>query len=65
MSIQELAKYYLLRGETLKAAYFARKAVEQEPNAVNLTLLGDIYMQQGLHDDAAALYLRAVKAGLK
>ena len=41
------------------------KLTETEPTTENLTLLADIYMQQGLFDDAAALYLRVVKAGLK
>jgi len=39
--------------------------IEKEPTSENFTLLADIYMQQGLFDDAKALYLRVVKAGLK
>jgi cytochrome c-type biogenesis protein CcmH/NrfG len=41
------------------------RLVKTEPSAENFTLLADIYMQQGLFDDAAALYLRVVKMGLK
>jgi len=41
------------------------KLIETEPTPENLELLADIYMQQGLFDYAAALYLRVVKAGLK
>jgi hypothetical protein len=41
------------------------KLVRTEPTPENLTLLADIYMEQGLFDDAAALYLRVVKAELK
>jgi len=38
---------------------------ESEPTPENLTLLAEIYTAQGLFDDAAALYLRVVKASLK
>ena len=65
MSIQELARYYLSQGKTVRAAALMMKLTETEPTTENLTLLADIYMQQGLFDDAAALYLRVVKAGLK
>jgi hypothetical protein len=41
------------------------KLTETEPTLENLTLLADIYMEQGLFDDAKELYLRVVKAGLK
>jgi hypothetical protein len=40
------------------------KLIETEPTPENLTLLADIYMEQGLFDDAKALYLRVVKAEL-
>ena len=64
MSIQELARYYLSQGKTVRAAGLMLKLVEMEPTPENLELLADVYMQQGLFDDAAALYLRVVKAGL-
>jgi hypothetical protein len=41
------------------------KLTETEPTLESLTLLADIYMEQGLFDDAKELYLRVVKAGLK
>lgn len=41
------------------------KLVKTEPTPENLELLADIYMEQGLFDDAAALYLRVVKSGTK
>lgn len=63
--IQELARYYLSQGKTVRAAALMMKLTEAEPTTENLTLLADIYVQQGLFDDAAALYLRVVKAGLK
>jgi Tfp pilus assembly protein PilF len=65
VSIQELARYYLSQGKTVHAAGLMLRVVETEPTQENLTLLADIYMEQGLFDDAQALYLRVVKAGLK
>ena len=64
MSIHELARYYLSQRQTVKAAGLMLKLVETAPTQENLELLADIYMQQGLFDDAKALYLRVVKAGL-
>ncbi len=64
-SIQELAQYYLSQGKTVRAAALMMKLTETEPTSENLTLLADIYMQQGLFDDAKELYLRVVKAGLE
>lgn len=63
--MQELARYYLSQGKTVRAAALMMRLTETEPAAENLELLADIYTQQGLFDDAAALYLRVVKAGLK
>jgi Tfp pilus assembly protein PilF len=64
MSIQELARYYLSQGKTVRAAGSMLKLVETEPTPENLTLLADIYMEQGLFDDAKELYLRVVKVEL-
>ena len=64
MSIQELARYYLSQGKTVRAAALMMKLVKTEPTTENLTLLADIYMEQGLFNDAKALYLRVVKMGL-
>jgi Tfp pilus assembly protein PilF len=63
--MEELARYYLSQGQTVRAAALMMKLVETQPTPQNLTLLADIYMQQGLFDDAAELYLRVVKAGLR
>jgi len=65
MSIQELARYYLSQRKTVRAAALMMKLTETEPTPENLELLAEIYMQQGLFDDAAELYLRVVKAGLR
>lgn len=64
-SIQEIARYYLSQGKTVRAAALMIKVIETEPTPQNLELLAEIYMQQGLFDDAAELYLRVVKMGLK
>ena len=65
MSIAELAQHYLAKGKTVRAAALMMKLIETGPTPENLTLLADIYMEQGLFDDAKALYLRVVKAELK
>jgi Tfp pilus assembly protein PilF len=65
MSIQELARYYLSQRKTVRAAALMMKLTETEPTPENLELLAEIYMQQGLFDDAAELYLRVVKMSLK
>jgi Tfp pilus assembly protein PilF len=63
--MEELARYYLAQGKTVRAAALMIKLVETQPTPQNLELLAEIYMQQGLFDDAAELYLRVVKAGLR
>ena len=65
MSIAELAQHYLAKGKTVRAAALMMKLIETEPTPENLNLLADIYMQQGLFDDAAELYLRVVQMSLK
>ncbi len=63
--MRELAQAFLAQGKTVRAAGLMIKLVETEPTPENLTLLAEIYMRQGLFDDAKELYLRVVKAGLK
>jgi Tfp pilus assembly protein PilF len=63
--IQELARYYLSQGKTVRAAALMMNLIKTEPTAENLELLAEIYAQQGLYDDAKELYLQVVKAGLK
>jgi Tfp pilus assembly protein PilF len=63
--MEELARYYLSQGKTVRAAALMMNLIETEPTPENLELLAEIYMQQGLFDDAAELYLRVVKAGLR
>ena len=63
--MRERAQAYLDQGKTVYAAGLMLKLIETEPTPENLELLADIYVQQGLFDYAAALYLRVVKAGLK
>jgi len=49
----------------VRAAGLMLNLIETEPTPENLELLGDIYLEQGLFDDAKELYLRVVTAGLK
>ena len=64
MSKKELAQAYLAQGSTVRAAATMLNLIKTEPTPENLTLLADIYLEQGLFDDAKELYLRVVKAGL-
>ena len=63
--MRELAKTFLAQGKTVRAAALILNLIKTEPTPENLELLAEIYMQQGLFDDAAELYLRVVKARLK
>lgn len=65
MSIHERARFYLAQGKTVSAAGLMIKLIETEPTPENLELLADVYMEQGLFDDAKELYLRVVIAGLE
>ena len=60
--MRELAEAFLAQGSLVRAAALMMKLTETEPTAENLELLAEIYMQQGLHEEAAVLYLRVVKA---
>ena len=63
--MRELAQAYLAQGKTVRAAALMLSLIKTEPTPENLELLADIYMEQGLFDDAKELYLRVVTAGLK
>jgi hypothetical protein len=65
MSTHELARFFLLQRQTVKAAGLMLKLIETEPTPENLELLADVYHKQGLFDHAKELYLRVVKVGLK
>jgi len=62
--MRELAKAFLAQGKTVRAAALMLNLIKTEPTPENLSLLADIYMEQGLFDDAKALYLRVVKTEL-
>ena len=49
----------------MKAAAVYRKLVEIDPSAENLNGLAEVYMQQGLFEDAKGLYLQAVILGIQ
>lgn len=62
--MDELARFYLSQGQTVRAAGLMQKVIKRAPTAENLTLLADIYVRQGLFDSAAGLYLRVLKMEL-
>jgi len=63
MSARELARSLAAQGFTVRAAGLMLILIETQPSAENLTLLAEIYAQQGLFTDAAALYLRVLIQG--
>ena len=63
--MREIAQAFLAQGKTVRAAALMMNLIKTEPTPENLELLAEIYMRQGLFDDAAELYLRVVKAALK
>ena len=65
MSDVEQAQVFFAQGQTCRAVAMYRKIIRTEPSAENLTMLAEIYMHQGLHDDAVELHLRVVKLGLR
>jgi cytochrome c-type biogenesis protein CcmH/NrfG len=60
--MRKKAQAFLAQGKTVRATGLMLKLIETQPTPENLMLLAEIYVQQGLFDDAAALYL---KAGLR
>jgi len=63
--MRERAQAYLDQGKTVYAAGLMLRLVETEPTPENLELLADIYVAQGLFDDAKELYLQVVKMGIE
>jgi hypothetical protein len=63
--MREIAQAFLAQGKTVRAAALMLNLIKTEPTPENLELLAEIYMRQGLFDDAAELYLRVVMAGLR
>lgn len=64
MSTREVAQAYLAQGSTVRAAATMINLIKTEPTTENLALLADIYMEQGLFEEAKELYLSVVRAGL-
>jgi Tfp pilus assembly protein PilF len=58
---REQAEVYLAEGSLCRAAVVAQEVVKVDPSVANLELLAEIYMQQGLHEDAFDLHVRMVK----
>jgi Tfp pilus assembly protein PilF len=64
VSALEQAQVYLAQGSTCRAASICKRLVDENPSTENLLMLAEVYMQQGLHEDAIDLHLRAVKGGM-
>jgi hypothetical protein len=63
--MRELGEAFLAQGKTVRAAALMLNLIKTEPTPENLELLEDVYLAQGLFDDAKELYLRVVNARLK
>ena len=63
--MREIAKAFLAQGKTVRAAALMLNLIKTEPTPENLELLADVYLAQGLFDDAKELYLRVLKVELK
>jgi len=63
--MRELARAFFAQGKTVRAAALMLNLIKTEPTSENLELLADIYMRQGLFDDAKELYLQVVKSEMK
>ena len=59
---REQAQVYLAQGSLCRAAVIMQKVVKAEPTNENRELLAEIYMQQGLHEDAMELHAQIIRA---
>jgi hypothetical protein len=64
-STMERARAYHMLGLTLRAVGLMQNVVEIEPTSENLLFLADLFAEEGLFEDSAAIHLELVKAGLK
>jgi Tetratricopeptide repeat len=63
--MREIAQAFLAQGKTVRAAALMLNLIKTEPTPENLELLADVYLAEGLFDDAKELYLRVLKVELK
>jgi len=61
VSPEERAKMYAAQGFLVRAVAMYSKLVETEPTTENLSTLAALYMEEGLHEEAQALYLRVLQ----
>jgi hypothetical protein len=66
MSPSEQARMFFEHGQSCRAVYLYKKLIETEPTVENVTILAELYMLQGLTEDAIDLHLKManVKPGL-
>ena len=57
---REQAELFLAQGSLCRAAVAQQSVVSAEPTTENIHLLADIYAQQGLTEDALALYAKTI-----
>ena len=64
MSAAELARQLFAQGWACRAVAMYSKLIKTEPTAENYTMLAELYAQQGLFDDSAAMHVKAIQARL-
>lgn len=62
LGTREQAQVYLAQGSLCRAAVIMQGVVKAEPTNENRELLAEIYMQQGLHEDAMELHAQIIRA---
>jgi hypothetical protein len=62
MSAAEQAQMFFEHGQSCRAVYLYKKLIETEPTVENITILAELYMLQGLTEDAIDLHLKMAKA---
>ena len=65
MSPAQTAAMFFEHGQSCRAVSIYKKLILTEPTVENMTILAELYMQQGLHEDAIDLHLVMAKSTAK
>jgi hypothetical protein len=62
MSPADQAKMFFEHGQSCRAVSIYKKLILTEPTVENMTILAELYMQQGLTEDAIDIHLKMANA---
>ena len=62
MSPAQQAQMFMAHGQSCRAVAIYKNLIVTEPTVENMTILAELYMQQGLHEDAIDLHLKMANA---